>query len=69
MNVAENFSPSFRGISGWGWTHTVHSDESKRLLVKWRASLETGQPLVAEARVRRADGQYRWMLHRNVRAR
>ena len=26
----------------------------------WRASLATGQPLLAEARVRRADGQYRW---------
>jgi PAS domain S-box-containing protein len=56
----------FEEISGWGWTHTVHSDDVEALLVKWRASLETGQPLVAEARVRRADGQYRWMLHRNV---
>jgi PAS domain S-box-containing protein len=56
----------FEEISGWGWTHTVHSDDVEALLVKWRASLETGQPLVAEARVRRADGQYRWMLHLNV---
>jgi hypothetical protein len=56
----------FEEISGWGWTDTVHPDDVEELLVKWRASLETGQPLVAEARVRRADGQYRWMLHRNV---
>ena len=53
-------------ISGWGWTATVHPDDVEVLLAKWRASLETGQPLVAESRVRRADGQYRWMLHRNV---
>jgi PAS domain S-box-containing protein len=53
-------------ISGWGWTATVHPEDVEVLLAKWRASLETGQPLVAESRVRRADGQYRWMLHRNV---
>jgi PAS domain S-box-containing protein len=56
----------FEEISGWRWTHTVHPDDVEGLLVKWRASLETGQPLVAESRVRRADGQYRWMLHHNV---
>jgi PAS domain S-box-containing protein len=54
----------FEEISGWRWTHTVHPDDVEGLLVKWRASLETGQPLVAESRVRRADGQYRWMLYR-----
>jgi formate hydrogenlyase transcriptional activator len=31
---------------------------------KWRAALEAGEPFVAESRVRRADGEYRWFLHR-----
>ena len=62
----EFFGLPLEKISGWGWTVTVHPDDVEVLLAKWRASLETGQPLVAESRVRRADGQYRWMLHRNV---
>jgi len=33
---------------------------------KWRASLASGEPFEAEARVRWADGAYRWMLHRKM---
>src|SRR4029077_19815218 len=33
---------------------------------KWRAALASGEPFVAESRVRRADGEYRWFLQRNV---
>ena len=36
----------------------------KSLVAKWRAALESGEGYVAEARVRRADGEYRWLLHR-----
>ena len=32
----------------------------------WRASLASGEPLSIEARVRRADGQYRWHISRRV---
>jgi len=32
---------------------------------KWRAALEAGEPFVAEARVQRADGEYRWFLQRS----
>ncbi len=32
----------------------------------WRASLEDGEPLSIEVRVRRADGQYRWHTSRRV---
>jgi hypothetical protein len=32
----------------------------------WRGAVATGEPLVAESRVWRADGKYRWMLHRYV---
>jgi PAS domain S-box-containing protein len=56
----------FEEISGWRWTKLVHPDDRGELLAKWRAALETGEPVTAESRVRRADGNYRWMLHRNV---
>jgi PAS domain-containing protein len=36
------------------------------LLQKWHAALGSGEPLEAEARVRRADGEYRLLLHRKV---
>jgi PAS fold len=36
------------------------------LLQRWHAALESGEPLEAEARVRRADGEYRLLLHRKV---
>ena len=35
----------------------------------WREALASGEPFAAESRVRRADGEYRWFLQRNVRLR
>jgi PAS domain S-box-containing protein len=56
-------------ILGWGWTSALHPEDVDDLVRKWRRSLATGEPYEAEARVRRADGEYRWMLHRKVPAR
>jgi PAS domain S-box-containing protein len=56
----------FEEISGWEWTKTIHADDVEPFLAKWRTALKTGEPFFAESRVRRADGQYRWMLHRHV---
>jgi len=57
---------SLEEVSGWGWTRTIHPDDIEGVLAKWRAALQTGEPFMAESRVRRADGQYRWMLRRDV---
>src|SRR5437899_6209597 len=46
---------------GWGWMNAFHSDD--RL---WRAALAAGKPFANEARLRRADGQYRWFLVRTA---
>ena len=43
-----------------------HPDDAERNDKAWRASLETGEPLTIEVRVRRADGQYRWYTSRRV---
>ena len=50
-------------LEGWKWTAAIHPDDVTALVTNWRASLESGRPLEIEARVRRADGVYRWMLH------
>src|SRR5262249_5138629 len=51
---------------GWNWMVVVHPDDQKDLIQTWRALLQAGQPGEAEARMRAADGQYRWFLFRCV---
>jgi PAS domain S-box-containing protein len=60
----EYLGVGLKEVQGWNWTEVVHPDDVDELLAQWRSSLKTGVPLEAEARVRRADGQYRWFLHR-----
>src|SRR5258705_1011917 len=48
----------------WGWTCMIHPQDVETIVPKWRAALEAGEPFVGESRVRRADGEYRWFLHR-----
>jgi PAS domain S-box-containing protein len=53
-------------LYGWKWISCVHPDDIGVLLEKWRESIATGSPLEAEARVRRADGEFRRMLHQKI---
>jgi PAS domain S-box-containing protein len=53
-------------VAGWNWTDFVHPEDVEGILAKWRASLATGEIFKYETRVRRADGEYRWMFHRKV---
>ncbi|HXJ94458.1 MAG TPA: two-component regulator propeller domain-containing protein [Terriglobia bacterium] len=57
---------SLEGGLGWGWEAAVHPDDLARFVDEWRAAVACGKPMETEARVRRADGQYRWLLIRNV---
>jgi formate hydrogenlyase transcriptional activator len=56
-------------LEGWKWTSAVHRDDVAALIARWRACLASGEPLGFEARVQRADGEYRWMLHQKVAVR
>ena len=61
----------FSGVSsgkelGRGWEAAVHPDDVGRFVDEWRAAVASGKAMESEARVRRADGQYRWLLIRNV---
>ena len=51
---------------GWGWLEAVHPEDRADFVQAWRSAFTSGQGMEAEARVRRADGHYRWLLIRNV---
>ena len=53
-------------IQGWGWRAALHPEEAGRVVRDWRAALVKGEPFETDARIRRADGAYRWFLIRNV---
>src|SRR5712664_1097672 len=53
-------------VAGWNWTAYVHSEDVEGIVAKWRACLATGEIFEYETRVRRADGEYRWMFHRKM---
>src|ERR1700682_4927003 len=53
-------------LLGWGWRSTHHPDDMAREVSVWRAALAAGEPMESEVRVRGRDGDYRWLLIRNV---
>jgi len=55
---------SLKDLMQWGWTCMIHPEDVVTIEPKWRAALEAGEPFIGESRVRRADGEYRWFLHR-----
>jgi PAS domain S-box-containing protein len=60
---------SLEDLQGWKWTAFIHPEDVEGIVEKWRASLASGEPFVYEARVLRADGEYRWILHQKVAVR
>src|SRR5215472_16156858 len=57
---------SLSDIEGWNWTARIHPDDLSGIVDKWRACVASGENLEYETRVRRGDGQYRWMFDRKV---
>ena len=50
-------------LLGWSWTSKIHPEDVEAFVGRWRASVRSGEPFLAESRVRRADGEYRWFMH------
>ncbi|MFM8443556.1 MAG: PAS domain S-box protein [Methylococcus sp.] len=48
-------------LSVMGWTKAVHPDDLTRAEACWEKAVATGQPFSTEHRIRRHDGQWRWM--------
>ena len=53
-------------LLGWQWTSFIHPADVEAFVRKWRESIATGEGFEGAARVRRADGEYRWMLHHKL---
>ena len=50
----------------WGYKAALHPEDYERLLPDWGGRFSAGQAIADEARLRRADGVYRWFMHRAV---
>ncbi|WP_400192681.1 PAS domain-containing protein [Hymenobacter sp. B81] len=48
------------------WQSVIHPDDLPRLALNWQQAIDNKQPYEAEFRMRRHDGQYRWVLARTV---
>jgi PAS domain S-box-containing protein len=51
---------------GNGWTHSIHPDDLRRRVEAYAHAFEKKQKFTSEYRMRRYDGQYRWMLDQGV---
>jgi PAS domain S-box-containing protein len=62
----EYLGVSLDKVSGWNWTAFIHPEDLDGIVHEWRSCLASGRMFEYETRVRRANGDYRWMLHRKV---
>ncbi len=49
-----------------GWLAHIHSSERERCKFAWRTAVANKAPYKAEYRMKRRDGEYRWMIDRGV---
>ncbi|AHJ98559.1 PAS domain-containing protein [Hymenobacter swuensis] len=49
---------------GWNWTQDIHPDDLTNVETFWAKARSTGSELQTEYRLRRHDGQFRWVLVR-----
>jgi PAS domain S-box-containing protein len=61
---------TYSGLVGTNWSRRTsvitHPDDVQKIEDAWDVALATGEPFETEARLRRADGEYRWFATRRV---
>jgi formate hydrogenlyase transcriptional activator len=62
----EYLGATLEQVSGWNWRAFVHPEDVEGIVARWLACLASGEVFEYETRVRRADGEYRWMFHHKV---
>lgn len=60
------YGRTLEDLRGWNWKGVIHPEDEPVALAAWAAAVTTGNPLDTKARVRRADGQYRWIVVRGL---
>jgi len=53
---------TLEGDADFGWIDDIHPDDRNRCLAEYRSAFDARSDFQVEYRLRRADGQYRWML-------
>lgn len=53
-------------LAGWSWQRAIHSDDRDHALREWSLAVADGVPRTYEVRIRRADGEYRWHIVRQL---
>ncbi|MBL1198917.1 MAG: PAS domain-containing protein [Nostoc sp. GBBB01] len=57
---------SLEQYKGWGWVDALHPEDRKSVAAMWRQAFYGRSVAVAEYRLRRHDGEYRYMAIRGV---
>ena len=57
---------SSKEVTGDGWLQDVHPEDRPQCAEIYRAAVNARQPVEMEYRLRRHDGEYRWMMHKSV---
>jgi PAS domain S-box-containing protein len=70
MDFVNQVGRTYSGLVGTNWTRRTsaitHPDDVQEIEDAWDVALATGEPFETEARLRRADGEYRWFATRRV---
>ncbi len=64
--ILEFFDISMDDMLGAGWTGVIHPDDRERVLTQYSTAFDSWQPYETEYRVRRRDGEWRWLLVHGV---
>jgi PAS domain S-box-containing protein len=65
-DVMKMSMPPKADVSGLDWQPIIHPEDLPGFTDQWKSMLALGKPGEREARVRRFDGDYRWLLFRAV---
>ena len=57
---------TFNESAGMGWQAIVHPEDAVASINRWREAMQNNKEFETEYRLRRADGEYRWFIGRNV---
>jgi PAS domain S-box-containing protein len=55
---------SERQSKGWGWSKVLHPEDAGRVAVDWKRSIDTGEPVDMEYRIRNKKGRWQWIRAR-----